>query len=214
MKCVEKDCVCFAPPPPSIGFFSTLSKSTREKHLIIVEKGKKFAWNRVQFIFFFKKWKMSLMSVRNYQYLAEIPSLKNSLWTYFRFFLRSSFFVDFIVVLYIFHIFFFRFLSLSQFNVLFYFDVPWQQKVCCASLIRVAFSTGKILKQKNLTRTAFHVRNDININVILSFSRHGFFVGPICAHFSEFPSVVFVGFWELWRPSRNFTCTTVKLEFL
>lgn len=214
MKCVEKDCVCCAPPPPSIGFFSTLSKSTREKHLIIVEKGKKFAWNRVQFIFFFKKWKMSLMSVRNYQYLAEIPSLKNSLWTYFRFFLRSSFFVDFIVVLYIFHIFFFRFLSLSQFNVLFYFDVPWQQKVCCASLIRVAFSTGKILKQKNLTRTAFHVRNDININVILSFSRHGFFVGPICAHFSEFPSVVFVGFWELWRPSRNFTCTTVKLEFL
>lgn len=214
MKCVEKDCVCCAPPPPSIGFFSTLSKSTREKHLIIVEKGKKFAWNRVQFIFFFKKWKMSLMSVRNYQYLAEIPSLKNSLWTYFRFFLRSSFFVDFIVVLYIFHIFFFRSLSLSQFNVLFYFDVPWQQKVCCASLIRVAFSTGKILKQKNLTRTAFHVRNDININVILSFSRHGFFVGPICAHFSEFPSVVFVGFWELWRPSRNFTCTTVKLEFL
>lgn len=214
MKCVEKDCVCFAPPPPSIGFFSTLSKSTREKHLIIVEKGKKIAWNRVQFIFFFKKWKMSLMSVRNYQYLAEIPSLKNSLWTYFRFFLGSSFFVDFIVVLYIFHIFFFRSLSLSQFNVLFYFDVPWQQKVCCASLIRVAFSTGKILKQKNLTRTAFHVRNDININVILSFSRHGFFVGPICAHFSEFPSVVFVGFWELWRPSRNFTCTTVKLEFL
>lgn len=214
MKCVEKDCVCCAPPPPSIGFFSTLSKSTREKHLIIVEKGKKFAWNRVQFIFFFKKWKMSLMSVRNYQYLAEIPSLKNSLWTYFRFFLRSSFFVDFIVVLYIFHIFFFRSLSLSQFNVLFYFDVPWQQKVCCASLIRVAFSTGKILKQKNLTRTAFHVRNDININVISSFSRHGFFVGPICAHFSEFPSVVFVGFWELWRPSRNFTCTTVKLEFL
>lgn len=130
------------------------------------------------------------------------------------FFLGSSFFVDFIVVLYIFHIFFFRSLSLSQFNVLFYFDVPWQQKVCCASLIRVAFSTGKILKQKNLTRTAFHVRNDININVILSFSRHGFFVGPICAHFSEFPSVVFVGFWELWRPSRNFTCTTVKLEFL
>lgn len=214
MKCVEKDCVCFAPPPPSIGFFSTLSKSTREKHLIIVEKGKKIAWNRVQFIFFFKKWKMSLMSVRNYQYLAEIPSLKNSLWTYFRFFLGSSFFVDFIVVLYIFHIFFFRSLSLSQFNVLFYFDVPWQQKVCCASLIRVAFSTGKILKQRNLTRTAFHVRNDININVISSFSRHGFFVGPICAHFSEFPSVVFVGFWELWRPSRNFTCTTVKLEFL
>lgn len=91
---------------------------------------------------------MSLMSVRNYQYLAEIPSLKNSLWTYFRFFLRSSFFVDFIVVLYIFHIFFFRSLSLSQFNVLFYFDVPWQQKVCCASLIRVAFSTVENSKTK------------------------------------------------------------------
>lgn len=158
---------------------------------------------------------MSLMSVRNYQYLAEIPSLKNSLWTYFRFFFLAVHFSLTLLLFCIFSIFSFSVPSVCR-NLMFCFILTFLGSRKCAAHHWSGwhFQRWKILKQKNLTRTAFHVRNDININVISSFSRHGFFVGPICAHFSEFPSVVFVGFWELWRPSRNFTCTTVKLEFL